>query len=198
MKRTIAVDIDEVLAVHNKALVEFHNSHYGSTHTLDDYVSDRWSEVWGTEHEETARRAIEFHETGVHGKLELVPGAQSALKLLSKDFRFVGVTLRRKMTIDSTRLWVQKHFPDIIAEVRFVHAWEDPDASSKAEVCREIGADWLIDDTLKHCLIAADAGINAILFGDYPWNQTTEVLPSGVTRVNDWKGVLEYFDAKKD
>ncbi|HLA48993.1 MAG TPA: hypothetical protein VJY84_00415, partial [Candidatus Saccharimonadales bacterium] len=65
----------------------------------------------------------------------------------------------------------------------------------KAEVCREIGADYLVDDQPKHCLAAADAGITALLFGDYKWTRVNN-LPKNVIKVRNWPAVLEYFNAK--
>ena len=66
---------------------------------------------------------------------------------------------------------------------------------TKAELCQKLGVDCLIDDQLKHCIGVAELGMEAILFGDYGWNQS-EALPTGVRRVVSWKGVEEYFDGK--
>jgi hypothetical protein len=64
---------------------------------------------------------------------------------------------------------------------------------TKAELCRELDIDYLIDDQLKHCIGVAEIGIRALLFGDYSWNQVNQ-LPKMVTRVKDWAAVLEYFN----
>ena len=63
---------------------------------------------------------------------------------------------------------------------------------TKAEICAEIGADYLVDDQPKHCLAAAKAGIKTILFGDYKWNRDTKLMPNMV-RAKNWQEVLEYF-----
>lgn len=193
-KRVIAVDIDEVLAAHNIALVAYHNARYGSRHTLKDYVTEHWSQVWGTDREETNRRAIEFHESGAHARLAVVTGSLEALNHLKSRFDLIAVTVRRRMIVESTRHWIDKNFPGIFQDIRFVHAWDDPDAPSKAEVCAEINAEWLIDDSIKHCGLMAETGRIGIVFGDYPWNQMDE-LPEGVIRLKDWEEVRVYFDA---
>ncbi len=53
-------------------------------------------------------------------------------------------------------------------------------------------ADIMIDDLPKHCLSAVDHGVEALLFGDYTWNQN-DGLGEAVHLVKDWKAVEDYF-----
>lgn len=190
--KTIAVDIDEVLARHNHALAQFHNQRYGTNHTAETYSTDHWGEVWEVSREEAERRAVEFHNTGSHGSLEVVSGAQDALAILKRDYNLVAVTVRRRQIIESTKLWLEQHFPGVFSDIRFVHMWEDENTQSKADICHEIGAEWLIDDSVKHVALMAESGAKGLLFGDYTWNQS-ESLPVGVKRVKNWPEVVEYF-----
>jgi hypothetical protein len=41
----------------------------------------------------------------------------------------------------------------------------------------------------------AEAGVDGLLFGNYPWNQSKE-LPSNVRRVANWAEVKEYFNVQ--
>lgn len=66
---------------------------------------------------------------------------------------------------------------------------------TKAEICHALGASTLIDDSLVHVSQCVDAGIDGILFGDYPWNQSAQ-LPDGIKRCVDWSAVLEHFDGR--
>jgi hypothetical protein len=65
---------------------------------------------------------------------------------------------------------------------------------SKAEVCQEIGAFALIDDSIGHVTGCAEIGRRGILFGNYPWNQA-EILHEDIIRCPDWRIVLDHFDA---
>lgn len=198
-KPVIAVDIDEVLAHHNVELVKYHNEAYGSNHTIEQYISDHWSEIWGVEKDEASRRAVAFHETGVHSRLAPINEAQDCLTQLAEHFDLHIVTARRRLIVDSTHEWVEKHYPGIFKGIRFVHVWEDLDPPSKAEVCKEIGAVLLIDDSVSHCSIAAKSGIDALLFGDYAWNRTLpEDFPDSVQRVTNWQGVIEFVRDRYD
>jgi len=110
------------------------------------------------------------------------------------------VTSRRREASKDTIDWIKRHFGDVFEEIHFAGIWDNLDGNvleklklDKTEICKQIGADYLIDDQPKHCIAAADAGIKALLFGDYKWNRNTK-LKTGMTRVNNWQEVLEYFD----
>lgn len=193
-RSTIAIDMDDVIVDHYEEVVKFHNERYGTAHTLTDYTTDHWSQVWGTNHEETERRAREFASIGVHGR-KIKPGAIPAIRTLHGSYDLVIVTVRRKVNVKPTTEWLAKYFPDIFKEVHFLPIWEEDTKQTKADICRELGADYLIDDSLKHCTIAAESGLPVLLFGNYPWNQSKK-LPANMQRVRGWKAVLEYFNAQ--
>jgi 5'(3')-deoxyribonucleotidase len=102
------------------------------------------------------------------------------------------VTARRAHLIDTTREWLANYFPGYFKDIHFVPIWEPGNTITKADICKQIEADYLIDDLPKHCNVAADGGIKAILFGDYSWNKN-ENLHSGVVKCKDWDSVLSLF-----
>lgn len=191
-KLTIAIDVDDVLAMHYEALVDFYNSTYDADLRLEDYTTDHWSNVWGLDEAETRKRAEAFADSGLHLDFLLKRGAQEAVKKLREHYTLVIVTARRQQNVKPTLIWLTKHFPDVFAETRFLPIWETDTKQTKADICKELGADVLVDDSIKHCGIAASEGMKAVLFGDYPWNRA-EQLPDGVTRCDDWPAVVEYF-----
>ncbi len=195
-KPTLAIDIDDVLAQHTRGIVRWHNKNYGTNHTEDDYFTNYlWREVWDVDEEEAERRAIEFHNDLEHGRFEVIEGAKEALTRLATKFNLVVVTIRRKVVIPTTHDWLNRHFKGLIADVRFVSYWETSDRQTKAELCQELRASYLIDDSLDHCLRCAEAGIPSILFGVYRWNKS-ESLPAPVKRAKNWDDVVGLLDVK--
>ncbi len=196
--RTIAVDIDDVLAISAQALVDYSNTRWGTRLTVEDYDED-WGKMWQVDLEEERRRSDEWHVSG--GIVNKSPKEEglSVLQHLSSKYRLVIATSRRKIIQEDTRLWIEKHYKGIFSEIHYSGIWDErlpnSHALTKAQLCREIGADYLIDDQVKHCLGAAEAGVEALLFGDYKWNREVD-LPRGVIRVKDWPAVKEYFDAR--
>lgn len=195
MKPTIAVDVDEVLAQHAQEFVDFSNRNYGTHLTIDDY-SDHWLDMWKVDRDEGERRAKEFHNSTHISDMARLNDADKVLKELAKKYRLVIITARRLELEKVTLAWLDKHYPLLFAEVKFVNVWAHRgDVVSKAEVGRELGASYLIDDNPTQCKLAAEAGIKALLFGDYVWNRANDSV-EGVTRVANWQEVKEYFDAQ--
>jgi 5'(3')-deoxyribonucleotidase len=194
-KKTIAVDVDDVLAANVPAFIAFSNERWGTSLTVEDY-SEHWGDLWKVDQEEWARRAVEFHDSGVVSTLEVIPRADAVLKTLAMAYDLVIVTSRRTQINKETGEWINRYFPGIFSDVHFAGMWDEvTEASSratKAALCKQIGADYLIDDHLKHCQAAAEVGIESLLFGDYPWNQAND-LPPNIKRVSDWPAISEYF-----
>lgn len=193
---TIAIDVDDTLADHAEAFVAWSNEKYGTLLTVEDY-HDHWSLLWSVDHDETARRAEIFHQTGAHRRFVVKADSVEVLRRLSKRYRLVVVTARRQLVVQDSLEWIQEYYEGIFSDVRFVPIWEADNTVTKADICRELGAQYLIDDLMRHCSLAAEAGITALLFGDYAWNRH-EQLPPDITRVRDWKAVEEFFDGRND
>jgi uncharacterized HAD superfamily protein len=197
-KETIAVDVDDVMAVTVESFIEFSNKQWGTRLSIDDYVED-WPTMWKINRDTLFERVQVMNKARLAANSGVHEGAIDVLNALRKDYRLVITTSRRKDLIGETEEWLDKHFRNLFDEVHFAGIFDDlhPDAhhATKADLCRQIGADYLIDDHPKHCFAAADAGITSILFGDYPWNRDTEPH-SNVVRAKTWRDVGEYFDAQ--
>ncbi|OGL35477.1 hypothetical protein A3F65_00150 [Candidatus Saccharibacteria bacterium RIFCSPHIGHO2_12_FULL_47_16b] len=197
-KQTIAVDLDDVLAANAEAFINFTNKRWNTNLTVDDF-DEHWAKVWQVEHDEERKRALEFLKSGIVKKYRPFIEALPVLRRLGKDYNLVVLTSRVRLINKDTRAWLDKHFKGIFSQIHHAGIWDDWSKRShekikftKTDVANEIGADYLIDDQAKHCLAAAEAGIEALLFGDYSWNKL-EKLPPKVTRVKNWQEVLEYF-----
>lgn len=197
-KPIIAVDVDDVLAKTSQGFIEFSNKTWGHRLTIDDYDED-WVKAWGTSVEVARARADVLHASGVFAELPSFSDALSVLIKLKEHYRLVVATSRRASISQQSKEWIKQHYPDIFDGVFFSGIYDgqlgkhqDHIARTKNGLLVEIGADYLIDDQLKHCFAAGSHGVDAILFGNYAWNQSAE-LPAHVTRCADWEAVEAYF-----
>lgn len=197
-KPIIAVDIDDVLAVHAEAMVAYSNRTFGTSLTIDDY-SEHWSQMWQIDREETEKRSHDYHMTDDMTHYKHHEDAVEVLTDLSQTYRLIIVTSRRKQVTEITKAWIAKHFHGIFEEIYFAGIWDKiTDASftaTKADMCKKLGVSYLIDDQSKHCNAAVEAGIQAIMFGNYPWNRQDAVHPY-VVKCATWADVKAYFDGK--
>lgn len=190
---TIAVDIDEVLMPHFIDLITWYNKEYGTSLTLEDNHPTE-PDNWGTSDINVAiKRVHGFFDTPEFLNSQPYEEAITSLRILSKNYRLVVVTARDTIIEKVTRDWLNKHFKDLISDAHFAARYSlEGKAQTKTAIASTIKAGYLIDDALDHCEDAAKSGMRALLYGDYPWNQTNK-LPKGVTRVKNWQEVLEYF-----
>ena len=199
-RQIIAIDADDTIFDENTAVREFHNQAYGTSHTHEDYLAPGvygtfWEHIWDTDTEETLRRYEEFVEHKLQYNLPPLKGALDVLKWLKKSYELVIVTSRDKRSIKMTHEALEEHYPELFSGVHFVPLWGTNTKATKAQICNEIGADYLIDDSYEHCKVAAESGITSLLFGVYGWNQS-QPLVTGMQRVAHWQEVREYFEAR--
>ena len=124
--------------------------------------------------------------------LPLLPSALFVINQLSDRYDFVVVTARHPARGDMTKTWLKEMFPDHMIDVHFSGAHRDERGLTKGQICKKLGASYLIDDNVEHCLGAAKEGIDAILFGTYGWH---DGAPEHLVRCKDWPAVLEYFES---
>jgi uncharacterized HAD superfamily protein len=198
-KEIIAIDVDDVLAANAEGFVNFSNRRWGTNLTVEDY-DERWTKVWRVDEAEVWRRSDEMHATGVFGEYRHFTDAEEILCRLSEQYKLIVVTSRRTVIQKETMAWLDKHFGGIFDDVVFSGAYDRSDTTdlserfeiTKTDTLVRIGAKYLIDDQLKHCYGAAESNVQAILFGNYSWNQADH-LPANVTRCVDWQQVAKFF-----
>jgi uncharacterized HAD superfamily protein len=124
--------------------------------------------------------------------------AVEVLRKLKEDYTLIIVTSRRQEVVSITKDWVDTYFPNIFEGIYHVGIWDVISDNShkltKADMCVTLGVSYLIDDQIKHCNSVADVGIEAILFGDYPWQG--DVLNEKVHRCRDWLAIERFFDER--
>ncbi len=185
----IAFDVDDVLLRLYAAFAAFHNERYETFLSEDDFFSYFLWEVLGTTREECIVRMEDFYRTDAFRYLPLVDGAQDGVRALFRRHSLVAVTGRPEGVAEITRLQLYRHFPGLFRSVHHTGAFvAGMPARPKSAVCRELGADVILEDALCHAVECANAGMRVILF-DRPWNRETVVCERGVgsvERVFSW------------
>ena len=201
-KPIIAVDIDDVLAAAAAGWVAYSNKQWGTSLKVEDYDED-WAKMWRVDFETAKQRAHHIHATkGIVSSFAPDATALVALQTLSESYELVIATSRITTHKAETEAWLDEHFKGVFSGLHLSNIYKagniakDAVHGTKAELVDSIGAAYLIDDQLKHCLAVAERGRQAILFGDYGWNRT-DALPVGVTRCADWAAIVEYFDGQR-
>lgn len=193
-KKIIAVDIDEVLSPYVDGLVYWHNAKYGTQLQFNDFSSYEFHRVWGGNLEVAVAKSDEYFENRLPATAMPLNNAQQALTQLKKNYDLIVVTSRKLVHKSKTVSWIEEHFPNYFQEIIICNHWAKDSGPSmkKSEACLLHNAEYLIDDLPHYIKDAATAGINGLLFGNYPWNQQIPVHPK-IKRAIDWTAVLNYF-----
>jgi len=200
-KSIIAIDIDDVLSASAQGFTDFSNERWGNTHRVEDYT-EAWAEFWKVPLEEALKRSDEYHESGIVSEFAHFSEAVPVLGRLANKYTLVVVTSRQRELESLTNTWIEKHFPGIFESIHYAGIGDNKDHSieerlrhTKAAVCKKLGAHYLIDDQLKHCIGVLEEGIIPLLFGS-SLPDASQPIPAGIVRVQDWQAVEEYFNAQ--
>jgi uncharacterized HAD superfamily protein len=194
---TLATDVDELLFPFVAEFAPWHNQEYGTSLELKDFHTYEFENVLQISIPETVYRVHAFLSVD-HKHLHVSPieEAREALEQLREQFRVRAITARHPSYAVMTQEYLDMYFGDLIEDVTLVgHDANMGVARTKANVCQEFGAVALIDDAIGHVTKCAELGIGAVLFGNYPWNQSDQLHP-GIVRCNDWPAVVEHFNAQ--
>lgn len=197
-KPIIAVDIDEVLFPLVPELIKYVDQKHKVKLTPKDFSHYSLEGIWPAG---SAEGSIVFENYKNQVTTEVVPvkDAAEALGKLSIKYDIIVMTSRDIKVEQITRSWLDRHFHEIFKDVHLLGNQHDsaPDQwRPKSKVCVELGVSYLVDDNLTAVKETSTLGVKALLFGDYPWNQTDD-LPKGITRVKNWQEVLEFFENEK-
>lgn len=199
MNKTIAIDIDDVLADSTESIRQMVNKQTGLNLSREDYLKK--GEYWGyyervwIEHGLIDKVSFNDFEQEMEidqSHVPLLPSAAFAIQELSRNYHVILVTARNIEWKEATRKWLDRHFDSDNIEVYYTGHRHSRDYRSKGGLCRELGVSLMIDDNPGHCQSVKDEGIDAILFGEYGWHFD---LPEDLVRCKDWPAVLGYIDA---
>lgn len=195
-KKIIAVDIDEVLFPMAASLLEFYNGEHGTEYRIDQMTSYFLEDLTGETEEEMLAKIQAYLKTEHYLAGQPIEGSIDAIHKMREKFKLILVTSRDHFYRGSTERFLENKFGGLFDELYYTHLEATPTVRKpKHLICKEIGAIALIDDHLSNVVSCPEHGIEGILFGDYPWNQSKS-LPDGVVRVNGWQEVLEHFDVQ--
>ncbi|PON39200.1 5'(3')-deoxyribonucleotidase [Trema orientale] len=136
-----------------------------------------------------------YFKTGIHP----LPGAQKALHKLSRFCNLSVVTSRQNAIKDHTIEWIERHYPGLFQEIHFGnHFALDGVSRPKSDICRSLGAKFLIDDNPRYAIECAEVGIRVLLFdyeNSYPWCKTDSINQHPlVTKVHNWEEVEQQLN----
>lgn len=182
-KPIIAIDCDDVIIETAPSTLVYYNNTYGTTVELKDFYSNEDS-VWGADSNTAIERINNYLNSQEFQEQRPFQEAIKVVMELAEQYELHLVTGRHDFLTEATTNMLHTYFPNIFKSVEFTNFFSD-NPRSKAAVCSNLHAVYLIDDNLHHATVVAEAGIKVLLYGDYPWNEADNLHPN-IRRVKDW------------
>ena len=183
----LAFDIDGVVADTMDVFIRLAHERYGLHRlTIEDLACYNLYECLDIDHEiltELICLTLDDEHT-----LQLPPmkGAPEVLTQIATATPLHFVTAR--IWPESIVQWLRNTLPDVPEERIRVTATGDPDA--KAEVLRNLGVKYFVEDRTETCRRLAEQGFRPILF-DQPWNRNEP--EADFPRVMNWNELSRWI-----
>lgn len=189
----IGIDLDEVLASHLAAVIDYHNATHGTALTREQFHSPRFWEVWGGTREEAIRKVDAFYQTPYFKESLPMPGAQEAIRALAEQHTLHVITARPETIADDTQAWIDRHFPGLFSGIHFANHYSISGVErTKLSLCDALHVELLVDDSPDFALECVSPQ-RPVLLLDHPWNRAAP-LPPGIHRCQSWAEVVVKID----
>ncbi len=191
---TVAIDCDDVLVPTAHDAVLYYNTTYATSVDISRYY-DGSAEDWGAEDLQVVNQRLESYHKEVFFNKPPMPSPEAiiSIKSLASVHKLHLVTGRADFLAPVTEVMVSTYFLDCFQEVIHTNHFRAECSRSKGQVCKEIGADILIDDGLMHCESAIEEGVEMALLLDQPWNRKDK-LHHRIKRCGDWGIILKEIE----
>ena len=175
-RKSIAIDMDGVMAQVEPQLVKYYNQIYGTHLSVADIQGLSGSEAFPLD--KGHRKMV--NTAGFFRDLEVMPGAIMAIKQLMEDYEIyiVSAATEFPLSLSEKYEWLQEHFSFI--------SWRHIVLCGDKSI---IGTDYMIDDHTKN--LDTFKG-KSILFHAH---HNTNIV--GYDRVKSWQEVLQWFYTKE-
>jgi|GEM_PF-2567465 len=187
----IAVDFDEVLFLTVSEMIDWYENLYGFRPDYKDFKNYRFHEAFKTTQDVATVRYIDFANSLHSQNILPLPRALDTLNKRKNQGDTVFIASSSQVeVVDSKRQRIDTHYPGIFKDFHAANHYSllNGPVCTKADICRKIGAEVMIDDLPKQLLECVGVVKYPILLGDYPWNRGE--FP-GLIRAANWQEIDE-------
>ncbi len=185
----VAIDLDEVVFPFMEGINAHYNRLFGTSYKVSDYHDYNLEAVWDQPKNRVDQIIREFLSGDVR-HLQPMDGAVMGLKVLEQEFQMAAVSMRDGLStiVQATQRYLQHHGADVFD--LGIHLCGNRHLGtphrSKLDVCRALGAQYLLDDHPQNVLACAAGGMYCVLHGTMPHSRLEGPIPERVYVAKDW------------
>lgn len=184
--RKIAVDFDEVLFPMLSQLNKHYAKKYKKRIPATSPKVYNYSKFYNINEYDSKVLVESFYHSHYAYSTKPINSAIESMKYLEKQNDLYIVTGRQNYTQckSVTYYLLEKYFDGVFKDVYFTNSYSlKGEETPKTDICKTLGIDILIDDSISNCIEADLHNIESILYGIYDWNMENDNLQ----RIESWK-----------
>jgi len=190
----IGIDLDDTLWDFQSVFLNFYNEKFKTKHNSKDFSFYSLEKFLNLSKEEVTLLLNEFEKHSSFMNLPLVNGSKKAIEKLKENHKLFFITARPPKRKSSTKEFFSTHFGNA-GKLYFLGDSSFPQLKNKGEVCKYLGIDLMIDDSLENLKSCLSLGIPSFLI-DRPWNNFEEI--EGIKRVKNWEEILNLINKNEN
>ncbi|MEA3514681.1 MAG: hypothetical protein U9R34_04345 [Nanoarchaeota archaeon] len=184
----IGVDLDDTLASCIKYFLDFYNDKHSTEFIIDDVKAYGLWEIFGCSKESVMDDIAEFYAHPDFDNMTPIEGSVQAIQRLAEEHDIYVITARPSYLEDKIRNRIESNYGSCFRDIILTNqVFEKDDARKKSDICNDLGAKLMIEDSVSHAYDCVSEGIDVFLM-DMPWNQSYNA-DDKITRVYSWKDI---------
>lgn len=184
----IGVDLDDTLVCCIKHFLDFYNDKHNTEFAVDDINAYGMWDVFGCSKESVMADISEFYSHPAFDNLTPIEGSVQAVQRLTQEHDIYLITARPSYEEGKIRNMIEFNYRSCFKDIILTdQVFEKDNARKKSEICNDIGAKLMIDDSISHAYDCISEGIDVFLM-DMPWNQSYKA-DDKITKVYSWKDI---------
>ena len=187
-KPAFGLDLDDLFFDTFRAIILWHNIHYGTRDTHEQMVSYHLCDLWGITSTEANRRVYEFYHSPEHANMPLKSGAKEVVPMLESENSLFIFTARPTSVLAHTQELVGKHFPMLTDRVYLTNRFGAGPETLKSDLCVRFQVQKYVDDAVHHHEDVSRVVPQTLLF-EAPWNREYALRLPQSQRVRSWYGI---------
>lgn len=171
---TRAFDVDDLLFDFINPFLEWHKNTHNTSVCKKQIFTYELEKIFEVSFDEMINRVGNFYSTPAFQELPPYEHAKELMDSLNNADVNIAVTARHSSIKKITMQSLERHFPKKIKEVYFTNQYKFISPADKmkrkVDICVEMGAKIIAEDSYRNCLDCAEVGIKAFLLIQ-PWNR---------------------------
>lgn len=185
----VALDFDEVIYPMLKCMEMHYKRNVKTNIPKTNVKAYDYSARFNMSLQESKQLVKSFYKDPCYTYAQPIQGSWDGINYLKKKYKLGIITGRQYYGRQCTEKYIAMYFPDTFDYVFCTNSYSlEGEEIEKKEVCKGLGVDVLVDDSVYNVDKVEEENVKGIVFGNYEWNQA-----ENRDRVDGWENISDFL-----